>query len=197
MSEHNHPATYFQRPGEKNSQRTLELVRGRIEALGIEKVLVATTVGDTAVQAAQMLKDYEVIAVTHSTGFKEPNTQELTVENRQAIEAASAHILTSQHAFGGVNRAVRKKWGTFMTDEIIAQTLRLFSEGMKVVVEIAIMAADAGLVRTDEVVMCIAGTGRGADTAVIIQPANAQSFFDLKILDIVCMPAPGHPAFPS
>ena len=41
---------------------------------------------------------------------------------------------------------------------------------MKVVLEIAAMAADAGLVRTDEDVICIGGTGRGADTAVVLQP---------------------------
>jgi hypothetical protein len=56
----------------------------------------------------------------------------------------------------------------------------------------ALMAADAGLVRTDELVLAIAGTGRGADTAVVLKPANAQTFFDLRFLEIICMPAPGH-----
>jgi hypothetical protein len=56
-----------------------------------------------------------------------------------------------------------------------------------------LMAADAGLVRTDEAVIAVAGTGRGADTAAVLKPTNAQSFFDLRFLEIICMPAPGHP----
>jgi hypothetical protein len=129
-----------------------------------------------------------VVVVTHSTGFKEPNYQELTEENRAAIEAAGGKILTCQHAFGGVGRAVRKKLGTYELEEIIAYTLRLFGEGMKVAMEITLMAADAGLVRTDEPVIAIAGTGRGADTAVVLKPANAQAFFDLQVLEILCKP---------
>ena len=132
-----------------------------------------------------------MVVVTHSTGFKEPNHQELTDQNRAAIEAAGGEILTCQHAFGGVGRAVRRKLKTYELEEIIAYTLRIFGEGMKVVVEIALMAADAGLVRTDEPCIAIAGTGRGADTAVVLKPANAQAFFDLKVLEVLCKPRLG------
>ena len=52
-----------------------------------------------------------------------------------------------------------------------------------------IMAADAGLVRTDEDVISIGGTGKGADTALLIQPANSSNFFDLKIKEIICKPS--------
>jgi hypothetical protein len=123
------------------------------------------------------------------------NEQELAEENRAAIERAGGQILTCQHAFGGVNRAVRRKLETYQVDEIIAYTLRRFGQGVKVVVEIALMAADAGLVRTDTPVMSIAGSGRGADTVAILLPANAQGFFDLQVLEIVCLPSPSHPGF--
>jgi hypothetical protein len=139
------------------------------------------------------LQGLEVIVVTHSAGFREPDTQELTDGNLVAIETAGAKVLTCQHAFGGVGRAVRKKLGTYELEEIIAFTLRTFCEGIKVVAEMALMAADAGLVRTDEPVLAIAGTGRGADTAVVLRPTNAQTFFDLRFLEIICMPAPGRP----
>lgn len=193
MSEIYAPCTYFTQAGPQNTARTLELARLRIEALGIRKALVATATGTTGRQAAQVLQGVQVIAVTHSHGFDEPNTQELSDDNRAALEAAGVKVLTAQHAFGGVGRAVRKKLGTYQVDEIMAYTLRTFCEGIKVAAEICLMAADAGLVRTDEAVIAIAGTGRGADTAAVIRPANAQSFFDLRFLEVVCMPAPGHP----
>jgi hypothetical protein len=88
---------------------------------------------------------------------------------------------------------VRKKLGTYEIDEIIAYTLRTFCEGMKVAVEMALMATDAGLVRTDEPVIAVAGTGRGADTAIVLKPTNAQTFFDMEFLEFICMPSPGHP----
>jgi hypothetical protein len=193
MSEVTASSVWFTQTGPENTLRTLELARTRAESLGIRKVLVATTTGTTGVQATQMLQGLEVIAVTHSAGFREPDTQELTDQNRTAIEDAGATLLTAQHAFGGVGRAVRKKLGTYELEEIVAFTLRTFSEGIKVVAEMSLMAADAGLVRTDEAVIAIAGTGHGADTAVALKPANAQTFFDLRFLEIICMPAPAHP----
>jgi len=193
MSEIAASCVYFSRPGPSNTTRALELSRARAEALGIGTFLVATTTGATGAQAARELDGLNVIVVTHAAGFREPDTQELTGENRAAIEATGASILTCQHAFGGVGRAVRKKLGTYQLEEIIAFTLRTFCEGIKVVAEMALMAADAGLVRTDMPLIAIAGTGRGADTAVVLKPANAQAFFDLKFLEIICMPSPGHP----
>jgi hypothetical protein len=66
--------------------------------------------------------------------------------------------------------------------------LRVFGQGTKVVCEIALMAADAGLVRTDEDVVVIGGTGRGADTVVVLRPVNSTDFFDLKVKEILCKP---------
>ena len=191
--------TYFEKQGKENTERTLELAKRRAEELGIKTILVASTRGETGVKACETFRGYDVVVVTHSTGFKEPNHQELTGENRAAIEAAGGKVLTCQHALGGVGRAVRKKLRTYQLEEFIAYTLRIFGEGMKVVVEIALMAADAGLARTDEAasshvrsgVIAIAGTGRGADTAVVLKPANAQAFFDLRVLEILCKPRLG------
>ena len=193
MSEIEAPCIYFTQPGPQNTDRTLALVRARAKALGIGKILVASTRGATGAQAARVLEDLDVIVVTHATGFRGPDTQELEPANRAAIEAAGATILTCQHAFGGVGRAVRRKLGSYQVDEIMAFTLRTFCEGIKVVAEITLMAADAGLVRTDEPVIAVAGTGRGADTAVVLKPAHAQDFFALRFLEIICMPAPEHP----
>jgi hypothetical protein len=181
-------STYYGQPGKQNTARTLGLARKRAEELGIRTILVASTRGVTGAQAAQEFEGYDVVIVTHAVGFGGPNTQELTPENRAAIEAAGARILTCQHALGGVSRAVRKKWGTYMIDEIVAQTLRIFGQGMKVCVEIALMAADAGLVQVGEPCIAIGGTGRGADTAVLLVPANVQELFDLRVMEVLAKP---------
>lgn len=188
------PCVYFAEPGPANTARTLDLVRERAGALGLRTVLIATTSGATGLAAARGLAGLDVIAVSHSAGFAGPNTQELTPENRAAIEAAGGRVLTCQHAFGGVGRAIRRKLGSYQIDEIIAYTLRTFGQGIKVCAELCLMAADAGLIRSGEPVIAVAGTGYGADTAAILKPANAQDMFDLRFLEIICMPSPGHPA---
>lgn len=179
---------YFAHPGFENTDSTLDFAHRRSLDLDIKSVIVATTVGQTGVKAAELFKGYTLIVVTHSTGFTKLNVQELSEENRQAILASGGKILTCQHAFGGVGRAVRKKLGTYELEEIVAYTLRIFGEGTKVACEMVLMAADAGFIRTDEEVIAIAGTGRGADTALVIQPANAQTFFDLRVKEVICKP---------
>ncbi len=190
------PCTYFEQPGKENTATTLRLAYQRAQDLDIETLLIATTTGFTAVRASELMSDeIEIVAVTHATGFNTPDKQELEPAHRKILEDRGVKILTAQHAFGGVGRAVRKQLGPHQAEEIIAYTLRRFGQGMKVVAEIALMAADAGLVSVQAPVVAVAGTGRGADTAVVLQPVNAQAFFDLKFMEIICMPAPDHPGF--
>jgi hypothetical protein len=191
MSQSEVRAVCFDKPGKENTELVLALARQRADELEIDTILVASTTGATGVLAASQFAGSRVVVVTHSAGFREPNTQELTEGNRTAIEACGAQVLTCQHALGGVGRAVRKKWGTYVLDDIVAQTLRIFGDGMKVCVEIALMAADAGLVTAGEPCLAVAGTGQGADTAVVLLPANVQDFFDLRVLEVLAKPRLG------
>ena len=191
MSEIVIPTVYFEKPGKENTDRTLAAAQERADQLGLGTVLVASTTGATGAKAVEVFQGQQVVVVSHSTGFREPNVQELMPEYRATIEAGGGKILTCQHAFGGVNRAVRKKMGTYLTDEIIAYTLRAFGQGTKVCLEIALMAADAGLVPVGEPCLAVGGTGRGADTALVLIPANAQTFFDLEVMEILAKPRLG------
>ena len=185
---------YFKKPGPKNTRAVMETVLKRAKELSVKKILVATCSGGTAFEALDVLgHDFNIIAVTHVTGFQKPNIQELSEETRKELESKGITVLTCQHAFGGIGRAIRNKLSTFQIDEIIAFTLRTFGQGTKVAIELTLMAADAGLVRTggdgDEDVISIGGTGKGADTALLLQPANSFHFFDIKIKEILCRPA--------
>ncbi|MFB0565845.1 MAG: pyruvate kinase alpha/beta domain-containing protein [Candidatus Aminicenantaceae bacterium] len=179
---------YFNNPGQENTEPTLERVAQRAEELGVNNIVVATTSGETGLAASRLFQSKNVVIVTHSTGFVSPDFQEIKPELRKRIEEHGAKILTCQHTLGGVGRAVRKKLATYQLEEIIAYTLRIFGEGTKVAVEIAVMAADAGLISTKELCIAVGGTGQGADTAILLQPANAQSFFDIKIIEILAKP---------
>lgn len=186
---HDVPCRYFESPGQQNTHMVMEMVAIRAKALSIKKILVASNTGKTAFLAFDILgPEYFITAVTHVTGFQKPDHQELSDEMRKELEIRGVRILTCQHAFGGVNRAIRNQLGTMQVDEIMANTLRLFGQGTKVAIELALMAADAGHVRTDEDIIAVGGTGSGADTALVLRPANSFKFFDLKIREIICKP---------
>jgi hypothetical protein len=181
-------SVYFTESGSANTEKTLGIARKRADQLGIRTIVVASTSGETGVKAVNVFANRKVVIVTHTTGFQAPDAQQLTPENRAKILERGGIILTATHAFGGVGRAVRRRFNTYQVDEIIAQTLRVFGQGTKVACEIALMAADAGLIRTDEEVISIGGTGSGADTALVIKPAHTQDFFELKVKEVLCKP---------
>lgn len=184
--------TYFDKPGgDENTDKTLALARARAEELGIKTVIVATTEGKNGVKAVSVFKGFKVIVVTHVEGFLGPNTQEITPENRKVIVAGKGIIFTAAHAFGGLQRALATNMPAPPSQaigDIIAMALRTFGQGMKVACEIATMAADAGLVRVDEDVVSIGGTGKGADTAIVIQPNYTHRFFQTRVKEIICKP---------
>lgn len=179
---------YFEKPGPENTKETLRLAKERAEELGIKNIVVASTKGGTGVEASEVFRGYNVVVVTHATGFRAPDVQELLPENRDLIERTGAKILTATHAFRTLGRAIFKKFGTIQMEGIVANILRIFGHGMKVACEITCMAADGGLIRTDQEVVAIGGTGGGADTAVVLKPCNTHAFLDLKIKEIICKP---------
>jgi hypothetical protein len=184
------PVRYFRRPGPRNTEPTLESVRRRAIELNIRTVLVASCSGETAFKALELLgTQINIVVVSHVTGFLEPNQQEMPDQVRQELIDRGVAVLTCQHAFGGVGRGVRKKLGAYQVDEIIAYALRTFGHGTKVAIELALMAADAGLVRTDEDVISVGGSGKGVDTALVLRPANSADFLDLVVKEVICKPA--------
>jgi uncharacterized protein len=179
---------YFEKPGEMNTETTLKTARKRAKELNINSIIVASTRGNTAVQATKIFKGYQIIAVSHVAGFSSPNAQSFTDNNRHLVEHNGGIVLTTTHAFSGLSRAMRNKHNMYMLGDIVADTLRVFGQGMKVACEIVLMAADNGLIRTGEDVISLAGSSFGADTALVITPVNTHNFFDLKVKEIICKP---------
>lgn len=180
---------YFASKGPRNTEKTLNLAFERAKALKINHIVVASHSGETGLRAAEIFKDRHVVVITHSTGFRGTGKQELSTKMRNRLEAKpNVEILTTTHSFGGVGRAVRMKLGSYQVDEIIAYTLRTFGQGVKVGCELALMAADSGLIDMAHEIITIGGSGSGADTALVIKPAHAQNYFDIKVLEIICKP---------
>lgn len=180
----------FAQAGATNTEVCLQVACQRAKTLGLSEVVVASCSGETAYRILNYIDPGELnlIVVTHVTGFRNANEQEMKDSIRLDLEDKGCRVLTCAHAFGGVGRGLRSKLNTYQVDEVMAYTLRMFGQGVKVCVEISLMSADAGMVRTDQKILAIGGTVSGADTSMVITPANSHNCLELKIHEIICKP---------
>jgi hypothetical protein len=69
-------------------KKTLQIAKEEALKRGINHIVVASTFGDTALVAAEMLNGtgIKLIVVTHNTGIREPNLQTFDHEIKKKIE---------------------------------------------------------------------------------------------------------------
>lgn len=177
---------HWEQKGRANTTATAELALKRAKELGIKQIVVASNSGYTAEQFLD--KGVEVICVTHHIGFMSPGEDEMQPQVRQKLAEKGVQVLTTTHLLAGVDRAVRNKFGGLYPAEIVAQSLRMLGQGVKVCVEISCMALDAGMIPYGKEIIAVAGSATGADTAAVIVPAHSNQFFDTKVKEIICKP---------
>jgi hypothetical protein len=172
---------YFEQPGKVNTEAALKLALERAKSRGTKKVVLASTLGDTARLAAKLWEKegIKLIVVPHQFGFA---GMMFPPELKNELEK-KGHIVH----FGTMLFHTDRFYGT-ETPTIMANLLRTFCQGMKVCVEIVLMAADAGHVDIGESVVVVSGSGRGADTAVVVSAATSNHLADLHIMEIICKP---------
>lgn len=176
---------YFDNPGFRNTDLVLSFAKERASALGIKDIVVATNSGATGAEASKIFKGFNLVAVTHYSRLAK---KEFKKENRRIIEKNGGKILTCSQLFSSIERGIRLLYETILPLDLIANTLKVFGDGMKVAIEISMMAADAGLIPTNREVISIAGTWRGADTAIVIQPQYSTEFYFLEVREIIAKP---------
>ena len=183
--------TYFDEQGNDYTDDLIRAVKDKLEnSPDIKRILIASSAGESALKLHGAVddRDVEIINVTHHMGFKEDNVADISDEMIKKLEDVGIKTYIGAHAFSGAARGVTNKYGGFSPLDIVADTLRMFSHGVKVSAEISIMAADAGLVPVGEKIIAIGGRGHGVDTAVILTPVNAKDLFNLKFHEIIAMP---------
>lgn len=178
---------YYDRPGSVNTDDVLQVAAARAAQLGIRQVVVASSHGSTALAArAAFPEDVSITAVTISAAFAQEGWVMKDKERRKVMEAG-VRVLTAMHALGDdVSEALSGDGSC--ANRVVRDTLYRFSQGMKVAVEVSLMAAEAGAVDVAADLIAIAGTDSGADTAVVLRPAFAREFRQLKIREILAMP---------
>ncbi|TEU06775.1 hypothetical protein E3I90_01545 [Candidatus Bathyarchaeota archaeon] len=181
---------YFEDYGEQNTEQTIEAAKKAALSLDVKYVVVATASGATGVKAAEAFKgtDMKVVVVTEYAGMAE-----FKEENRRKLKELGATVITSTHSFLTPAESISKLHSGYCSENtIIKDVLRRFSQGVKVAAEIVMMATDAGAIPISEEVISIAGTGRGADTAIVVKSCHSDDFFHkergMEFREIIAMP---------
>jgi hypothetical protein len=181
---------YFDKKGPVNTRKTLEIALACCRGRNIKKIVIASSTGETALKLQKKASgSVEIIAVTYCAGSRFREEVEGFERNRDLLVSKGIRIVRGLHALSGLERGFEGRYKSgFIPLNLVSDTLRMFSQGVKVCVEISIMAAEHGFITSDEDIVAIGGSGKGADTAMIIRPAFAANFFDTKIKAILCMP---------
>ena len=174
---------YFEKPGKENTQEVINLVLEKAKSTNIRKIVVASTKGDTAKSILKVVEgeDMTLVVVPWQFGFKgkdNPFPQELVKELRN-----KKHIVH----FGTMLFHTTDLYGTNLP-QALANMLRVFGQGIKVCVEIIMMACDGGCIGIGEKVIAVGGTRFGADTAVLATAAPSTRLTSLRIHEIICKP---------
>jgi len=182
--------TYFEKEGKENTDKLIALVKEKVKNSNIKYIAIASVSGKTALKLSDEIKDVNIINVSHYCGFTSPNTSEITEETIAKLEKRGIKTFQGSHAFSGGCRGITNKFGGATYLDVISQTLRMFSQGMKVACEISLMLSDAGMIPVNEEIISIGGKAQGIDTAIILTSVNTANIFDMKIHEIIAMPRP-------
>lgn len=179
----------YEKPGKSHTEETLRLAAERAAAAGVHLV-VASTGGDTALCALRVAQEAGILDRLVVVGsVPDKGVQKMKPEALTALAQQRVPLVLASHVLSGAERGLSTKMGGVYPVEIIAHTLRMLSQGVKVCVECSVMALDAGVLPYGEAVVAVGGTGHGADTACTLTPAGANAILDCKIHEILCKPS--------
>jgi hypothetical protein len=193
----------FEKGGEEHTAETLKIAMEGAKERKINTVLISTSTGDTGLKAVEIFKDsgIKLVFVRHQTGYPSKGKQMMPQEVKEKLEMAGKIVSSTDVLTGGVEAGIGRQrpekeqpleaslpFIVPPVNVIVANTLRLFSQGTKVCAEIAMMAADCDAVGTDKPIVAVAGSHAGADTALVITPAASNRIRDLRLHEFLAKP---------
>ncbi|HOI34219.1 MAG TPA: pyruvate kinase alpha/beta domain-containing protein [Mesotoga infera] len=181
---------YFKKSDEETTKTLLEHIFTSALKRNIRDIVLPSTLGNVAKLAFETVpSSLRLVIVTHSVGFKKTDHDEFDPQVRKMYYGSRHAILTATHLFRGLDGAFYKSSGGTYPPQIFATALRLFGQGTKVAIEIAMMAADSGLVSVNDWIISAGGTGHGIDTAYILKTCHSSDLGTFKFGELLGIPS--------
>ena len=196
--------TYWEKAGKEHTGATLKIALDAAKERGIGTVLISSTTGYTAEKAVEVFNGsgLKLVVVTHATGYRTKGVQMMPDETRAKLKEAGCEVVTCTDVLkGAVSAGVgrqkpslsepqegRLPWIIPPPNVIVANTLRMFCQGVKVCAEIAMMAVDSCAIDSGENVVVVAGSHAGADTAMVVEASESSRIKDVKLREVLCKP---------
>jgi uncharacterized protein len=171
---------YFDKPGPQNTTAVLEAIRDWIPQVQPAAVIVTTTTGKTALEAARILKDTgaRLIGAQFQKHVAEERDWHLDPELAAQCKEAGVEFLPDEPAL----ELLDKERGD------IVNAWRCLGQGFKVAVQVASMCVDTGLIPAGATVIAAGGSAKGADVAIVVKPFGAADIFKSKVNEIIALP---------
>lgn len=191
---------YFDAHGQVNTDRTIELAYARAVELGIDKAVVASETGLTALEVIKVFKGRTVIVVTSAAGTRVENTPigdlRIGIPDEgvlRRIKEAGAHLVRGTDPFWNLGAHSP----LLDTGKLGMMFYKVICGGVHVCMTAVLEATDAGYLKAGEEVVAMAGSWVGLDTAIVARAANSVDFFKgFEVLELVCKPRRAHYSWP-
>ena len=168
------------------TERTIEIALEAARKYNVNHIVFASKYGDSAERVLDLVNNgIHFVCVRTAFGTYKPGENAMRDDIVERIKHSDIDLVTGTHVLSGAERGLSKKFNGIYPVEIIANTLRMFGQGVKVCVEISSMALDAGAIPCGEPVITLAGTVRGLDTAILITPSYTANILETKIHHII------------
>jgi len=189
--------TYFRYCGEVNTEKVLHAAKLRCEEKGLNKVVIASETGRSAIKALNIFKGTKIklIVVTHypATTWGPKGDIPIGLKRKEyaktlkKLEENGVKIVQGTRPFAPPTRSINWEFPT--PEGIIDKTLEIFGAGTKIAIEAAVMATDAGEVDAGEEIVSCAGTYKGLDAALVVKTAYSGGFFkEFEVREIIAKP---------
>jgi len=171
---------YFDKAGEENTSSVLDIAHNRFSKGDIDAVVIASTRGKTAREAAEEFekRGIKLIFVGEVIDGKQSPPQDVCDD----LEKMGHRVIW------GLPMGQMSKFTRDDSAKLLADAYKRISEGFKVVCEIVLIATNAGYIAKGAKVISIAGTHYGADTAIVATASGYDDFMHLQVHELLCKP---------
>ncbi|OZV13001.1 hypothetical protein CIW83_05495 [Tissierella sp. P1] len=164
---------YYVHAGEQNSDRVLDTVSNYLKNnhIHIDHIVISSTTGFTAYKAIESLLKFSRNIIICKQDLNEKYSMNKNVMDEICRYATIVDIPKQ-----------------FLKNKIGSKTvniLRQFSEGTKVCIELALYLIDNSYVNSNEKILVVAGTLKGADTSLTLFVNPDKSF---KVMNFLAFP---------